>query len=350
MKFLFLPGFFCCLSILLSAQRNDGLRNITDAQPLSESFKESSYYEKQKLPFRDIVVIDKRFDTTKIGYTNGSSYKIQLGNSWTGILNDYFKFNLDRTSDRTLVIAIRSFWMQRGLLDKIQDKKVVMKDLSRRTEGDMVKLDNGGSCYANLDIYSRSDSSFQALLNIDMCFINASRNFRRNTLNEFFFLPFDSVMRKIAKTDVPDLLNKRRKISAQELTASYANRFDVPVLKDGTPKKGIFVTFDDFKKNTPRDVPFRVKEGSVTDEVYIRNGQTEEVLTNYWGFFDGTDLYIRGGYSVFKAIKQQMTFEIYGSKQISIYHNNAEAGDLKLVSSGVERKILQVNMDTGELY
>jgi hypothetical protein len=110
------------------------------------------------------------------------------------------------------------------------------------------------------------------------------------------------------------------------------------------------MTFEDFKKNKPVNVEFRLKRGNITDELYKGSGQNEELVTDYWGFFDGSSLYIKAGFSAFKAVRQQNTFEIYGAKQIGNYHDNPEPGGININSTAIERKILQVNMDTGELY
>jgi hypothetical protein len=336
--------------LLLPAQKDDGLHYIINAGVTTETFKERTYYKHQKIPFREILVIDKRFDTTKIGYTNANSFKIQLGPAWSDILNNYFKDNLDKSSGRVLVIAIKSFWMQRGVLDKALDKKIVLKSVTGRAEGDKVKLDNGGSCTVSLDIYSKSDTAFQALFQIETSFINASKNYRKNTLDEFFFLPFDSIAAKMAITDLSNLLQKKRKLSWKELDDYYDKRFNLPLLNEPVIRKGIFMTFDDFKKNKPVETDFRLKEGKITDELYMGKGQTENLVTDYWGFFDGNFLYIKAGFSAFKAIRRQNTFEIYGARQVSNYHNDAQPGDIKLNSVGIDRKILQVNMDNGELY
>ena len=240
--------------------------------------------------------------------------------------------------------------MQRGILDKTLDKKIVLKSTTGRAEGDKVKLDNGRSCTVSLDFYSKSDTAFQALFQIDNFFINASKNYRKNTLDEFFFLPFDSIANKISITDISSLLQRKKKLSWKELNDYYDGRFNLPLLNETVIRKGVFMTFDDFKKNRPIETYFRLKEGKLTDELYMGKGETETLVTDYWGFFDGKFLYIKAGFSAFKAIRQHNTFEIYGSKQLSNYHNNAQPGDIKLNAMGIDRKILQVNMDTGELY
>ena len=342
-RHFFLVSIIQIFVLSLFAQKDDGLHNIRNAQTITESFKESLYYSSQKIPFKKIQVIDKRFDTTKLGYTNSNAFKVKLETSWSDILNNYFRNNFDPSSDRSLVIVIKSFWLQRGVIEKFLKKKVILKDLFSTG-------DNGGCCTADIDVYAKSDTTFQALFKIDTFFINMLKNFRRNTLNELFFLPFDSLFHKLSTTDLRILLSKKRKITFPELTNYYDGRFNLPILNDAIIQKGIFLTFDDFKKNRPAETNFSFQQGKLTDELYIGNEPNQRVIDNYWGFFDGKELYIRAGYNAFKAIKQSRSFEFYGAVSISNYHNNPLPGDIKLNSMGMDKKILQVNMDTGEVY
>jgi hypothetical protein len=344
MKKVFILAMIQISVLSLFSQKDDGLHYIRNAQTITENFKEDLYYSSQKIPFKEIQVIDKRYDTTKIGYTNSTAFKVKLEMPWSDILNNYFKNNFDPSSGKSLVVVIKSFWLQRGVIEKFLKKKIILKDVF--STGD----DGGGCCTTDIDVYTKSDNAFQALFKIDTFFINMLKNFRRNTLNQFFFLPFDSLFHKLATIDVGTLLSKRKKITFAELTNYYDGRFNLPILNDSIIRKGIFLTFDDFKKNQPSETNFNFQQGKLTDELYIGNKPNERVVDSYWGFFDGKDLYIRAGYSAFKAIRQSGSFELYGAVSISNYHNNPLPGDIKFNSMGMDKKILQVNMDTGELY
>ncbi|HLG38627.1 MAG TPA: hypothetical protein VI461_03125 [Chitinophagaceae bacterium] len=328
------------------SQKKDDTRMIDNAGSTVESFENINYYKRNKIPFRDIIVFDRRFDSTKLGYAN-SNIRIQLGRSWTTILNEYFKRNLDSSSNKSLFIFIKSYWLQKGIVDKVIRKKVVLKDAFG---ADFLNIEDGGSCSVNLEVFARSDSNYFPLFRIDDSFFNQLNNFRKGNLSEFFFLPYDSVFQRLLVTDLTHLY-QRKKITWQELTEHYEQRFNLPICKEPSPKKGIFLTFEDFKKNNPLLTEFRLKEGNKTDELYMGSGQNEQIVADYWGYFDGNSLYIKAGFNVFKAVRQQQTFEIYGAKYISNYHNNPVQGDLfKINSVGLDRKILQMNMDNGEFY
>jgi hypothetical protein len=323
------------------SQKDDGLRIIKESGSTTELF-EKTYYKNTKIPFREIIVFDKRFDTSKIGYCN-INLKIQLGKSFSAILNNYFKNNLDPSSSRSLVIFIKSFWLQKGAIDNILNKKIIQKPLAGNS-------DYGGSCTTELEAYSESGSNLKALFKIDTFFINLYKNLRKNTLDEFFFLPFDSIVDKLETINIQQVLEKKTALSREQVNKYYNNRFNTAVLKDSIIKKGIFLTFEDFMRNKPVETDFKFSNGAKTDELYQINNGNETLVTKYWGFCDGKDLFIQAGFSAFKAMRQQNTFEIFGAKHISNYHNNPQQGDIKLLSTAIDRKILQVNMDTGKLY
>ena len=119
-------------------------------------------------------------------------------------------------------------------------------------------------------------------------------------------------------------------------------------------QKGIYKSFDDFKNNTPWIVEFELKKGKITDELYVNSGTSSQVLPEYWGFYDGKQLFIKSGYNAFPAVQQQNSFEVYGSKFIThtqIAFRNAITGVVWGASKKVlDKKILQLNMETGEFH
>jgi hypothetical protein len=350
MKYSFLLSLILAISIFLSAQKKDETRFIRNSGEEFYSFNDASYLYKSKLPFKDILVIDKRFDTTKAGYTHdnlSNKYsKIVPGKEWSAILNNYFKSNLDSGSQQTLVIIIQSFWLQSGTLAEIQRIKKVKatyKDLS----------DRGGTCSAELDIYVQSDSTLQALFRIDTSFLNFG-NFNRNNIDAFFFLPFDSVAKRISTISIPQSISNKRKISWTEINPVYERRFQAPVLTETSPASGIYLSFLDFVNNRPSISHFKFKKGKLTDELNaIKNGK-EELIEKYWGFYDSTGLYINIGMNAFKAIRQQNTYEVVGFRHINI-DRDYQTGTLYAepllgqLLTNKTLKIFQVNMRTGRV-
>lgn len=334
-------------TFLLPAQK-DETRFIKESKDNYYSFENSGYGSGFKLPFKEITVFDKRFDTTKIGYTFqniGNDYsRIMLKKSWSEILNSYFKKNLDSNSNQSLVIIVQTFWMQHGALAEIQRLKKV-KSIYKE------EPDRGGVCSVELDLFVRSDSSFQALFRLDTSFLSLD-NFKNN-LDIFFFMPFDSIANKLKTTSVNQAILNRRKIKLQELDSFYNDRFQIPILKL-QPATGIFLNFNSFRENRPNITQFKFKKGKVTDELYAIDNGKEQLIEKYWGFYDSSGLFIKLGMNAFKAVRQQNTFELVGFQHINIARDYetgtmSRQGILEKWLADKTRKIFQVNMKTGKL-
>lgn len=338
-------GFGSCLN----AQEDDRIRFIHNAGTSVISFPNSAFYNKElRLPVRSIEVIDFRFDSSKNGYLDnscsGARYcKIKTELPWSPLLNRYFSQNLDPASPYSLFIVIRSFWLQEGILPEINQRKIVQKDWLNESEW-------GGFCKAGLDIYIRTGNHLQPLFKIDDRFLNYV-SFNAYRMKDFFFLPFDSVARRLMQTDLPGQLASRKKLETAAVDTFYKARFYHPVLKDSTLHPGIFYTFSDFLANKPANEEIRISRGNLTDELYIRSKSGESLVTDYWGVYDGKTLYIKSAYNLFPAVKVENSFEIYGTRQLENRHNLPQRGDLVRVNKmTMRRKILQVDMENGELY
>lgn len=231
----FLPAF---------SQINNGIKIIKEADSTSLSFQNREYYKTVKLPFKAITVFDKRFDTTKIGYVKNNT-KVQLEESFSTIINNYFKKNVDPNSERSLIIFIKSFWIQKGVVDNLTDKKVVMgsvygSGLITEPLYEPVNFDKSGSCTVVIETFASSNSTFKSLFKIDTFFLNLSMGFGKNNVDELFFLPFDSLAHKIATTNIENLLEKKRTLSCEQINNYYNTRFNIPLLKDSIIKKRYF--------------------------------------------------------------------------------------------------------------
>ena len=208
-KFIyFFIFFFVSIQYDVVAQKNDGTDYILNSQEFKTSFLEKSYYKDVKLPFNEIIIFDKRFDTSKLGYLKIPNIgkkafgKIQLQRTWTAIINHYFRKNLNPSSTSKLIIYIRSFWMQEGALDEMTTKKVITKSI-------LGKADAYGNSKADIDIYVQTDTTLQALFKIEDVFLNYYK-FTANKMDEWFFLPFDSLARTMSTTIPPPISSKAR--------------------------------------------------------------------------------------------------------------------------------------------
>src|SRR5258706_5616319 len=175
-------------------------------------------------------------------------------------------------------------------------------------------------------------------------------------------MPFDSLIQKINSMDVEATLGTKKKFSTDDIKQNYQKRFEIPILSMNRVSRGIYLSFDDFKNDKPSYPRFKFKISKYSADVTVGQNGKEIILTDYWGFFDGADYYIKPGLLPFKAIRRGNTFDLFGSLQgddhnfiIGILGNagRLDAGTSGYVSvpqSYVPIYPLQVDMETGSVY
>lgn len=346
--------FFCCLFFSVwfsgSAQQEPDLSAFPSLAPDLSGERAAG---KQKIPFRSILVRDARFDTTKLGYIYASEYKkisfpVTCSRGLEEMLNNYCYNILDPQSDRSLLIVLKKYWLQSGAAELMEDENTSVSN-----NGESYR-DKTGVCFADADVFTLQGTECRALVRITANFID--KPFKQFRLNRFIFPLFDSLITKIRETDVAKATAGKNVYAFSGVMAQYAKRFDIPVLKNTQPEKGVFSSFKDFQDNKVTYTSFKVKEGKLSDELYIINNGQETILKDYWGFYDGTHYYVRLGFSFFRLYRQNNTWDLYGNRRISFSASETSAAAqgnsffLKSAGSYLFRRPLQLNMETGNVY
>ena len=327
---------------------------ISSAKELLLPFFSKTFDRVEKIPFKEIIIRDFRFDSSKLGYIRnyGINKVVTPGSSseyLTTKINHYFRNNLIPSSEKKLIIIIKTLWLQGNALHltNISDKDNKLKIESGVGE-------NTGACVADFEVFSNNGVEFQPLLKIKDNFYYGP--FTKSHLWEFLIMPFDSLFNLLLKTNIETTLLKRKGYYLNEIDSGYADRFHLPVLTNPLLKKGVFLTFEAFKANEVTYPEFVVKRSKLTDELYIKTGKGEELLTNYWGYCDGKDCFIYSGLNVFKMVRQNNTWDIYGNTFIA---NKSSTGNIptkygnlliNIYDKEVELRPLQLNMETGKVY
>ena len=267
---------------------------------------------------------------------------------FTKTLNEYFQKSLDTGSGNSLVIILKTFWLQKGDIEDMSDKNI-------ETKFTLITGDEG-VCFAEFETFCLKDGNYRALTKLDHIFLTSA--YRSRKIKDFILQPFDSLIKKIATINIETHLSKKRNISWNEIHSAYSKRFDLPVLTQRGSQKGVFLAFNDFENNITTHPDFIFKQSKLSDDVYIKNNNKEELLTDFWGFFDGNNYYIKIGYNFFKLHWQNNTFDLYGSKYITNiirqygYSGSSFAPPFNITTGSMkmEYKPFQLDMETGEVY
>lgn len=339
-----------CLLFLTSISQEK--KSFTEAKEFVVNLTER-YKEPFSIPFKQVIVKDFRFDTTKLGYINNNGLsrivtKEKASISISNAINEYFGNNLDKNSDKSLLIVVKSFWFQQKAFDLIADDKLINKKAGY--------TDRTGVNFTDFEIFAFTNDGYQALLKFKCDFFDYKYN--TSSIRNFFYVPFDSLIQKIHSLNIEQILFSKRKLSRSIIDSNYQSRYSLPVLKDDISEKGVFLTFNDFKYKKTSYPDFRVKKSDITDELHIKNNDKEEVLTDFWGYSDGKNYFMRVGYNFFKLTRQNNTFDLYGSKYISSVTRSIPVpipggpayGELEFTKNKTDLRPLQLNMESGLTY
>ena len=348
-KFLF---FLLTITVTKSFCQNNVSFDKAKVQQID--FPSKSYHGDEKIPFSEIIITDYRFDTTKIGYMrNYDFYKIVFPQTssiyLTRVINDYLRKNLTPGADSKLTIIIKSLWINNFIHDTSENGGgKIRQPINQGTN------DKAGSCTADFEIFATQGPHNKALAKIKYEFPYSPYTYDK--FWDMIYLPFDSMVRHIGSMNMEATLQKRKDFSRAEIDSAYKSRYEIPVLKTSFLRKGVFFTFDEFKENKPSLQDFEIRSSELTDELYVKNKKDDELLINYWGYCDGKDYYIHAGLNCFKLVRQNNTWDFYGTPFVTIINRldnlTTVVGGFYLRTRGtkLQRKTLQINMETGDVY
>lgn len=219
-------------------------------------------------------------------------------------------------------------------------------------------------CILKADIYSCSNNIYQALVRIDTLF-NDSKTLKKIS-DELLSLTIDNIVQQVQSLNTEDLLSRKSKIKEENVFSYYDQRFTNARIKIDSVQKGIYLSFADFINNRPALLDFTVVQEKKADYLYLMETGKEKLFTDFWGFCDGKDHFIRIGYNFFKLVKDGNTYSFWGCLQAIHTTKRYTAPVVQTpgrfnatVPKGttyVEKKFenvlrpMQLDMDTGEPY
>ena len=169
-----------------------------------------------------------------------------------------------------------------------------------------------------------------------------------------------STFDKLFTINVDKIIANGRKLSFNDIQTNYKMQQSLSILNAPVFTKGVYKTFEEFKKNAPSLKEYEFRESEMGDLLYVKNNGTEYPERNAWGFCDGTNLFINSGNKFSSLIKSQHTFYFEGLKgserkakhdipYTSLFNVITNTGRKITKFKGV-LKYYQVDMETGEVY
>jgi hypothetical protein len=290
--------------------------------------------------FSRATVVDRRFDTSKLGYAKPSAFVTSVittrkpfAETMTEAIAKATKNKLSRDTGKQLLIVIRHFWLNGQSIDAVHKS----------------------SCTVSLDVYLKNNEQFSPLFKIDTVLSSNKALLRAD--NDFLAESFQVCFEKVKGIPLEQTIARRRKFSEQEINAFYEEQFRNVHAKGDSLVKGVFLTFKDFLQNRPAYTEFRVANEDLSDDLYVIQNGKETLLSKFWGYCDGKRNYLKLGYSLFPLYRQNNTYDLYGANEVD-HRGVPDSRDHNVISHAIKTyqedrlilKGMQLNMETGKVY
>lgn len=330
-----------------------------------------------------VKIIDVRDDTFAVGYhylkpgdavrylvQPSASVKNKDSDKWSKVyhcsptlstvfsnwINEYLQCGENTSAKNNLLIAVKKFWLSQEA-DEIRNE-------NDKAAKPMNGWDAGVVC--KLEFYLERDSIFFPLYRIDSVFTFKERlNDYRGTrfvdnAASFITSVLKSSVEKLVEINMDEIIAKSRKLSLYDMQQKYLQRSYVPVLKSADLKKGVYKNFEEFKLNAPSISNYELREGSIGDVLYVKEGDAEYPTREAWGFCDGKDIFINSGDKFSRLVRRENTFYFFGIKgvvQKSKHIGGMSSGLNYAMNTGPKKtvykldlKYYQIDMESGEVY
>jgi hypothetical protein len=159
-----------------------------------------------------------------------------------------------------------------------------------------------------------------------------------------------SSLDRLSKYNFTNISNTKTPLSLTDIYNYNNRRFEYPILKDTSFKKGVYASFEEFKNNNPSIPEFEVKKGKLGDVLYVKMENGESVASrSVWGYCDGKKLYIKTGDNYYQLYRIDNSFYFNGSKEISRKERRGQYNEKYITYRNILSP-LKLNIETGNIY
>jgi hypothetical protein len=304
------------------------------------------------LPFSDIEIIDRRADTSTIGFyesTLGRFYKLNYTAGLSTSLEQYIRqqYSFINTPNAPQLFAV---------LKKF--RATTSYDNASETAKEPALIP---AVIAVIEFYERSGAGYKAISREEVMI--PTERFTLKHINQSLKLVIDSCVVTAARK-YRKMNSGRKTITLQQIESYNETAFTHKILNETTLHKGVYMTFDDFKNNSPAFTDYQFRAGSLEDLIYVKQGNgTEYPERNTWGYCDGYTVFINLSDNYIPLMRVGNTYNIFGAKELT-RRRNVKLGNVMLlgvlggglgsqnkkVTYTLIPKAYQLDMHTGDIY
>ncbi|MFT3934234.1 MAG: hypothetical protein QM726_11500 [Chitinophagaceae bacterium] len=293
-----------------------------------------------------ITVVDARADTAVVGFiqkktidpilgalnnaaVNQTEQKINRTPTFI-TLNEGLQLEVARYFKRTIgfphkenlpgiLMVIKKLWMS----DELNLDGAVTSGNGRFAGPGAIDVWTSG-VDVRIEFYLKDQESYYPLYRYDSVVTKAVTV--SEYANEFIELALWLSIQKLKQMDSKiEAIKGRHKFSWQEIAQHNKDCFNMPALTDTVLRKGVYMTFEEFKNNNPSQTSFEIRKDKLIDVIYIKqNDGSDYAPREVWGYCDGENAYIKSANNFFVLQRSANAFYIFGAKSIKrTEHSNS---------------------------
>lgn len=305
------------------------------------------------LPVSSIIVHDVRPDTTIIGQliVPPSAAKFITLRNGSATIRQYYSSLLEKGAGTG---PLHCFIKRLQLTDNLPLDWKEVKSL-----GEKPYRQQKSGCFLTAEFYLEDNSGYIPLYRFDTL-VSGIHPLQLKG-DEYLKDAITFSLRKAGTTNWENVRGKSR-LSIQQIDSFNAARFLIPALTQA-PVKGVYLSFDDFKNNRPKDIAFEIEKEKTQDVLYaIKDGGKEE-MPGVWGYSDGRNRYIQSSGFFFKLNRRGNGYMLYGLKYykektlevpvVTPYPGGAGgviAGMATYRHLGALKELFQLDPETGDIF
>lgn len=295
---------------------------------------------KDFIPFSAIRIIDSRYDTTIIGFHLASYLSLRDTASQPLALQhviDKYYHALYVPGKDTLVIQLEKLSIQDDL---ISDTNFIL------TAGYVLCKEYTGSkssyaYHGSVDTFLKEKFSYKTSF-------DAHRNGKHINFEfwDYYLLRLCEAMIKGQQIKDSLVNDTSQKFTIEQIKQEGLQKRNKPILTSSRLNPGFYHNFSEFVNNSPG---FTYDSGSalpkLLDIMHYRVGKNisyEEPDTSYWGFCNGTNLYVRYGYCFYQLERKDANFYIAPTLDGVRQQNSREGWNILIglasLSAGIANK------------
>lgn len=344
-KYWFLKGLMVLNLFPALAQKSEIPENEYYAFP-SECYYINAKTEKQivKDPVlaSSIMIVDARADSSKLGYyfdtkdlrkkllctrTNISDYFLE------DISNSHFLTN--NPGDGKIFVFLKNLWIN-----------------NIPAPEKMFRRGNDYELWIKAEYYFVKEERFYPLYRFDSLLIsNINRSYK---IEDFISLALFETSKKISESIKTDFTNKKW-ITRQQVDSFNTKNKRLAIFNEKV-KKGIFLSVEELKNNTPSITEFSATFSEGADMLYVKGMNiSDSAIVDAFAFSDGREIFIKQKANFFQLVRKGNNFEFYGfdnikvSKLMSSYNSGSGNVTRSAIEAGISGLLSQINIKKKDL-